>query len=286
MKIGSEMHKELFCRSFIDSHQLYEPENLPWPQLDGAALDRLRSIPFWEEALDTERQAGVMVSAFAATVSDPLIREAISLQGQEEARHARLLEYMIRHYDIRVSDRPAAILPANLEPEFIDFGYGECLDSFLAFGVFAIARQSAFFPEPLFAIFSPLLDEEARHIVFLVNWVAYLETMRGRGARPIRALNSLLHYGKALYHLYGIVNAPDNGGAGFTATGASEFTDNLTLELFLSSCLEENARRMSSFDQRLLQPQLMPSIAAPVLNLVRGWSRLTSTGKTVLEAES
>jgi hypothetical protein len=74
-----------------------------------------------------------------------------------------------------------------------------------------------------------------------------------------------LHYGKVLHHLYGIVNAPDNGGAGFTATGASEFTDNLTLELFLSSCLEENARRrMSSFDQRLLQPQLMPSIATPV----------------------
>jgi hypothetical protein len=58
-----------------------------------------------------------MVSAFAATVSDPLIQEAIALQGQEEARHARLLEYMIRHYDIQVSDRPAAILPANSRDE-------------------------------------------------------------------------------------------------------------------------------------------------------------------------
>jgi hypothetical protein len=38
MKIGSEAHKELFCRSFMESHQKYEPEQLPWPDLDDASL--------------------------------------------------------------------------------------------------------------------------------------------------------------------------------------------------------------------------------------------------------
>jgi hypothetical protein len=32
MKIGSEAHNELFCRSFMESHLEYEPEQLPWPQ--------------------------------------------------------------------------------------------------------------------------------------------------------------------------------------------------------------------------------------------------------------
>lgn len=127
MEIGSEAHKELFCKSFIDSHLQYEPDKLPWPVLDDLALERLRAIPFWEEALDTEREAGVMVSAFAQTVSDPLIREAIALQGREESRHARLIEFLINHYDIKVSERPVPVVPDKIETAFIDFGFGECI---------------------------------------------------------------------------------------------------------------------------------------------------------------
>lgn len=102
MKIGSEAHKELFCRSFMESHLNYEPERLPWPQLDGVGLERLRGIPFWEKALDTEWEAGDLVSAYAQTVSDPVLREAIALQGVEEARYARLIDTLIKQYGIEL----------------------------------------------------------------------------------------------------------------------------------------------------------------------------------------
>ncbi|HEY9642984.1 MAG TPA: ferritin-like domain-containing protein [Coleofasciculaceae cyanobacterium] len=269
MKLGTEAHKVLFCQSFIDSHRQYEPEQLPWPQLDDVALERLRGIPFWEAALETERQAGVMVKAFAETVDDPLIREAIALQGYEENRHARLIEYMIRHYEIQITEPPPVALPSNLKSEFLGFGYGECLDSFLAFGLFDIARQSGFFPEALFTIFSSLLDEEARHITFLVNWVAYSEVQQGRGNRVLRGVNSLWQYSRALRHLLGIVSNPDNGGEGFTATGAKTFMDDLTLEIFLSSSIQANQRRMASVDERLLQPKLLPTLASIALSFVR-----------------
>ncbi len=62
MKLGSVEHKELFCRSLTESYREYEAESLPWPDLDDAALSFLRSIPFWEKALDTERQAGAIVN--------------------------------------------------------------------------------------------------------------------------------------------------------------------------------------------------------------------------------
>ncbi|MDZ8241764.1 MAG: hypothetical protein RMZ69_32290 [Nostoc sp. ChiQUE01a] len=92
MKLGSVEHKELFCRSFTESYREYEPEYVPWPDLDDAGLSFLRSIPFWEKALDTDRQAGAIVSDYAQTVSDRILQAAIALQGQEELRHARLLK--------------------------------------------------------------------------------------------------------------------------------------------------------------------------------------------------
>ena len=78
---------------------------------------------------------------------------------------------------------------ADLRRAFADFGYGECLDSFLGFGVFKIARRSGFLPEPLFEIFDMLMREETRHIVFFINWMAWHEVASGRGARWLRAMN-------------------------------------------------------------------------------------------------
>ncbi|MBW4518284.1 MAG: ferritin-like domain-containing protein [Scytolyngbya sp. HA4215-MV1] len=270
MKIGSEAHKELFCRNFMDSYQDYEPEQLAWPQLDTVTLARLRNIPFWEEALSTEREAGVMVSAFADTVGDPIIRDAIALQGREENRHGRLLEFLIRHYDIPIVERPVPPAPSQIEQSFIDFGFGECLDSFFAFGLFGLARQAGYFPESLFTIFEPLLDEEARHIVFFINWVTYRQVQQGRGVNLLRGSHALWHYGRAILHLLkAFGSAGDGSGEGFTATGAKTFIDDLTVEKFLSMTLQENARRMSVFDERLLQPMLLPRLSTIALRTLK-----------------
>lgn len=261
MKIGSEAHKELFCRSFMESHLEYEPERLPWPQLDNATHERLRSIPFWEKAFDTEREAGVLVSAYADLVDDPILRDAIALQGREESRHARLIKTLIERYDIEMGERPAIELSSNIEQAFTDFGFEECLDSFFAFGLFGVAREAGFFPEQFFTIFDPILDEEARHIVFFVNWFTYLQMQRGRGFVLLRTTKGLWHYSRALRNLIKAFGDADTSGAGFTATGATSFTLDLTPEKFLAACIEENQKRMSKFDQRLLQPELMPAIA-------------------------
>jgi hypothetical protein len=261
MKIGSEVHKELFCRSFIDSHWAYEPEQLPWPELDELYLERLRRIPFWEEALATELQAGVAVTACAEAQDDPLLRTAIALQAEEESRHARIIGYLIQHYDIEVQEPHIEAVGANPEKAFSHFGYGECLDSFGAFGLFELARQGAYLPTPFFQIFDRVLDEEARHIVFFVNWAAYRQVKRGRGAKILRGASSLWNYGKALRHLLGIIRDANNENESFTTTGAATFVDDLSLSSFLQTCLQENERRMARFDKRLLQPRLLPTIA-------------------------
>ncbi len=285
MKIGSDAHKELFCRSFMESHKEYEPEQLPWPDLDDAALNRLRAIPFWEEALNTELRAGAKVDAYTAKIADPLVREAIALQGMEESRHGRLFQFMIQHYGIEISGHPPDQVTDNIEQAFIDFGYGECVDAFLGFGLFKIARQSNFLPEPMFNIFDLLLHEELRHIVFFVNWVAYLQASRGQGAKVFRAVNSLGYYGRAAQRLLGTVGrSADSHGQDFSATEASVFMDGFTLEMFLSNCLEENARRMSSFDPRLLQPQLLPGLAKVALSTLKLLPKQNSLSPTATGA--
>ncbi len=270
MKLGSEQHKQLFCRSFIESHLSYEPETLPWPELDSVALERLRSIPFWREALATEREAGVMVSAFAETVQDPAIREAIALQGIEEHRHGRLLEFLIRHYDIPIVEPSPVILPEKLDTAFLDFGYGECLDSFFAFGMFGIARQARYMPDSLFAIFDPILHEEARHIVFFINWATYEQIKQGRSA-AVRGLSALWHSGRSIRNL---IQAFGGGGdenqesQPFTASEAAHFMEDLTPELFLSVALRENAQRMSVFDPQLLRPRLSERLSGIALRML------------------
>lgn len=261
MKIGSEAHKDLFCRSFMESHLEYEPEKLPWPQLDSVTHERLRGIPFWEKAFDTEREAGVLVSAYAELVDDPILKEAIALQGREEGRHAHLIKTLIDRYQIEMGKRPPIQLAHNIEDAFIDFGFEECLDSFFAFGLFGIAREAGFFPEQFFTIFDPILDEEARHIVFFINWFTYLQIQRGKSFLGLRTTKTLWHYSRALRNLMEAFGDADTSGAGFTATNANSFAlDDLTPEIFMAACLEENKKRMSKFDQRLLQPQLMPTL--------------------------
>jgi hypothetical protein len=272
MKIGSDEHKERFCRDFIASHCRFDPATLIWPDLDESSLGRLRAIPFWEEVLYTERRAGLIVDAYAETIADPLVRQAVALQGFEEARHADLLREMIRRYRIAAEERPLdEPLSTDLRRAFADFGYGECLDSFLGFGVFKIARRSGFLPEPLFEIFDMLIREETRHIVFFINWMAWQQASRGVLADWLRGVTAARYYGRAIGRLLGTVRRGRraNDGRDFSATQASVFLEGFTLPSFVEECCVEHERRMREFHPDLLKPSLLPRLAATVLTVLR-----------------
>lgn len=270
MKIGSEAHKELFCRDFMESHKRFEPAELPWPVLDDTSLARLRAVPFWQEVFHTERRAGAIVEAFAKTIDDPLLREAVDLQGYEEARHARLIRFMIDHYGIEATEQPIEKLPDDIVTAFVDFGYGECFDAFLGFGVFKIARSSGFLPDAMFSLFDVLMYEETRHIVFFTNWMAYREVKRGRGAAPVRAMTAAWFYGRALARLIGTIRrGAESDGQDFSATQADVFLNDFSLRRLVGECLSENARRMSTFDAQLLRPRLLPALGRLAFSAMR-----------------
>ncbi len=267
MKIGSDEHKKLFCRDFIASHCRFDPAGLAWPDLDAAELERLRGIPFWQEVLYTERRAGAIVAAYAETITDPLVHEAVTLQGFEEARHAELLRLMIYRYGIAAEERLPEPPSGDLRRAFADFGYGECLDAFLGFGVFKIARRAGFLPEAMFEIFETLIHEETRHIVFFINWMAWQQVTHGRGAPWLRGATAAHYYSRAVGRLLGTVwrGRSANDGKDFSATQASVFLDGFTLRGFVEECRAEHARRMAGFASDLLQPHFLPKLAGIAL---------------------
>lgn len=271
---GSQAHKELFCDQFMQSYQHYDPETLPWPELDDAALARLRGVPFWQEVYHTERRAGAIVDAFTPQVTDPVVREAVALQGLEEGRHAKLIRVMIDRYGIEATEQPLEKFPDDLETAFIDFGFGECLDAFLGFGAFKTARQSNFLPAAMFDIFDTLMFEETRHIVFFINYMAWREKQRGLNA-VFRAAKSTWFYARAGRRLFGMVKRGEqvNDGRNFAVTEANLFLDGFSFRSFVEDCYRENARRMSVFDPDLMQPSLLPGIAHLAVRGLRLWDR-------------
>ncbi|MGH7729330.1 MAG: ferritin-like domain-containing protein [Vulcanimicrobiaceae bacterium] len=283
MIYGSEAHKEAFCRTFIDTHRAFVPRELPWPALDQTSIDRLRSIPFWSVALASERNAGEMVSRFARTLADPAIREAMAVQGVEEERHAALLEAMLERYEIPLVHRSPKPAIAS-ERQFLDFGYEECIDSFLGFGIFGLARQIQLFIPALTDIFEVVLNEEARHVTFFVNWIAYERIRRGRSAFAYQALATTLGYVRAVIRIVttfapGAKDGQKTQGVGFAAEGAFTLFEDVTWRRFLRSCVDLNAHYMALMPPELLKPTVLPTMATLALSLP-SFPRRARTGAT------
>ncbi len=267
LRIGSERHKELFCQEFLNTHVVYDVALLRWPELDPASVERLRGLPFWAEAVSTERAAAAKVRAQAQLETDPMLREAVALQGLEEGRHATLLESLLKAYDIQVEVSPLAPLSADIEWAFLRTEYGECFDSFFAFGLFAVAKDSGFFPPALVTAFEPILQEEARHILFFVNWVAHRRLHLPLWRQPAHLGRCLLGMTLQAWRRVQTARGADTGD--FTLNGHKAITVDISLREFLQLCLHENERRLGLYDRRLLRPRLVPTLARALCRVLR-----------------
>ena len=267
LTVGSEEHKSLFCRHFIDTHHRYEVRDIDWPVLDDADVQRLRAMPFWDEAVQSEATAAARVRAMADVEPDGLLREAIAMQAYEESRHEALLESMLARYGIPIPDGEG-VRPRDAEWGFLRMGYGECFDSFFAFGLFRLAADTGIFPAPLIERFDGVMQEEARHILFFTNWVAYrrLQLPFHRKARFLvrRGLGISL---QALGRVKTALQLRDaEEGDDFTMQVPASIGE-VTLRTLAETCLRENERRLAGYDPRLLRPRLVPRLVRQALRL-------------------
>ena len=287
LKIGSQEHKELLCRMFIETHDPFKPTEIRWPDLDAENLARLKAMPIWNEATRTEAATAVKVQSLGDTEKDPLLAKAISLQGYEEGRHAEVLQLLTRHYGIELASSAPPEVPTNPTRAFLRTGYGECMGSFFAFGLFRMGERAQYLPKAFVAIFDTIMQEEARHILFIVNWAAYLRAQRPLLARPAfdawRAWNVVAQAigrlkgalemasagkGKPKETKESVETVVDNSKAGFTMGAAASLFGDFSLRTFFELCLAENERRLSQYDPRLLRPTMVPSVIRQVVKVL------------------
>ncbi|WOD15413.1 ferritin-like domain-containing protein [Paraburkholderia kirstenboschensis] len=280
VKVGSETHKHMFCRMLLETHDPYKPAVINWPALSPDALERLCSLPIWDIAVQTEGRASIDVHTYAAQLSDPLLREAITMDGDEEARHKRVLAKLIAAYGIEIAPEPHYPPPRDPEWAWMRTGYSECIDSFFAFGLFRAAQQSGYFPEALVETFEPVIQEEARHILFFVNWVAWHRHNMPLWRRPWHALRVAAIWAVLIWERVAIARGIDANGvahdSNFLPANSSVIGKGLETPELIELCLAENDRRMSGYDVRLLRPRLVPALARFALRFIKR-SRRTGT---------
>ena len=272
IRIGSEAHKHLFCRTLLDTFNPYKPAVIDWPKLDPQVRDRLTSLPIWDIAVQTEGRARLNVASYAAVTCDPLLRKAIELNAFEEGRHKHVLANLVAAYGIGLEPEPPYVVQGDPEWAFMVTGYSECIDSFFAFGLFESAKRSGYFPDALVDTFEPVIQEEARHILFFVNWAAWHRRTMPLWRRPFFELKVLGVWAFLIWERIGIAR---NVGSGvqdnnFTLTGAKSVGDDIDVAALIELCLAENNRRMSRYDKRLLRPFAVPALARLVRRFMRG----------------
>jgi hypothetical protein len=273
IEIGSAQHKLMFCEMLLSTHNPYKPAVIDWPTLAPSVLKRVTSLPIWDIAVQTEGRASIRVSTYAASVDDPLLREAITMNGDEEARHKVVLSKLVQAYGIEIAPEPPYPAPEDALRAWMLTGYSECIDSFFAFGLFEAARQSGFFPEELVETFEPVIQEEARHILFFANWVAWYRRSLPWYKRPWFLLQIASVWFALIRDRVSLARGFDTSGAAqdmnFPANVGDSVAGAVSARALVDLCLEENERRMSGYDVRLLRPVTVPWLAGIVRRFIK-----------------
>ncbi len=275
IRIGSARHKQLVCRMFRDTFNPYKPSIIDWPLLSPEARDRLVGLPIWDIAVQTEGKARLRMLSYAHSLSDPDWRAAIELNGWEEGRHKVVLSNLVAAYGVTLEPEPDYVTPRDTEWAYLVTGFSECIDSFFAFGLFALARRSGFFPRELVETFEPVMQEECRHILLFANWVAWRRRTIAWWRRPWLELRIAAVWVFLGLERMGMARGMDSAGDkapdhNFTVNGSKALSDgDIDVAELMGLCLEENARRFAGYDARLVRPTTAPALARLVRRFMR-----------------
>jgi hypothetical protein len=277
--IGSDAHRDAACGMFRDTFNPYRPSIIDWPELSPDALVRLTGLPIWDIAVQTEGKARLRMSAYGKSLADPAWREAIQRNAWEEGRHKDVLSNLVAAYGIRLAPEPVYREPRDPEWAYLVTGFCECVDSFFAFGLFAVAKRSGFFPPGLVDTFEPVIQEEARHILLFANWLAWHRRRLPLWRRVWFELRVAAVWVFLAWERIGIARGMDAGNGkpadhGFTLTGSKSMSEvELSPAALMEVCLAENDRRFAGYDDRLLRPTTTPAMARLFCRFMRNRRR-------------
>jgi hypothetical protein len=277
---GSSEHKRAICAMFQETFNPYRPSVIAWPVLNPEELQRLKSLPIWDIAVQTEGRARLSFAAYADSLDDAEMRSTIMLNAWEENRHKEVLSHLVRAYGIELATEPPYLTPRDREFAFLVTGYSESIDSFFAFGLFELARRSGFFPQELVETFEPVIQEECRHILLFANWLTWYRANLNWWRRTrfeLRVAAAWVYIAGlriGLARSVGTNRTATQQENNFTVNGAQAVTAvDIGFRDLMEVCLQENDRRLAGYDSRLSRPTRVPSLARFVLAVGKLWPR-------------
>jgi hypothetical protein len=275
LRPGSDAHARALGKMFRDTFNPYKPAVIAWPVLDEAARARLIGLPIWDIAVQTEGKARLRMLAYADSLTDPVWREAIAQNGWEEGRHKQVLARLVACYGITLAPEPEYRAPRDTEWAYLVTGFSECIDSFFAFGLFELARRSAFFPAELVETFEPVMQEECRHILLFANWLAAHRSRMAWWRRPVFEARVWAVWVFLAWERIGIARGMGDGASAppdnnFTLTGSKAVSSvEVSAGELMELCLSENDRRFAGYDARLRRPATMPALVRLARRFIR-----------------
>ena len=278
LRPGTESHKQAAAQMFRETFNPYKPTIIEWPQLGPEELDRLTSLPIWDIAVQTEGKARIRMLSYAYSLTDPAWREAIELNGWEEGRHKTVLSHLVAAYGIELEPEPPYPAPRHTEWAYLVTGFSECIDSFFAFGLFAMAQRSGFFPPELVDTFEPVMQEECRHILLFANWLAWQRSTMPWWKRVWFELQVAAVWVFLGWERIGLARGMDAGKGkpakpqdhNFTVSGTKAVSNaDIGIRDLMELCLSENDRRFAGYDRRLKRPTTMPSLVRLACRFMR-----------------
>ena len=141
-------------------------------------------------------------------------------------------------------------------------GAGECIDSFFAFGFIEISKRSDDYPIELIKVMEPIVQEEARHILFIQNWLLYQRRKRPYILQGIHFLMTMWAFASAGWSR--LMDLKNLGGSAFTIQ-ARDYEGPMSTKDFINLCQKENKRRLAPYDSCLARPKLVPRIMNGVI---------------------
>jgi hypothetical protein len=183
---------------------------------------------------------------------------------------------MVAAYGIPLAQETPYRYPKDAEWAYLVTGYSECIDSFFAFGLFEVARRSSLFPPELIDTFEPVMQEECRHILLFANWVAWHRAKLSWWRRIRFEAKVMAVWGFLGWERIGLARTLDAEGNrqeldnNFTVSGAKSVSaGDISVRELMLLCLQENDRRFSGYDPRLLRPRTMPRLVRLALRFMR-----------------
>ena len=137
-------------------------------------------------------------------------------------------------------------------------GAGECIDSFFAFGFLALSKRTNDYPLELIELMEPIVQEEARHILFIQNWLLYRR-------RTVPYISQGIHFFMTMWAFASagwsrLMDLKNLGGSAFTIQAREYEGSSMSPKDFINLCQKENNRLLAPYDSRLARPKLTPRI--------------------------